>query len=236
MQKSRYVNSRVQRVAEVCFCALGLMNLAKYLSIEFDHILVIIYIKITDITNFQFNYANYILSNTIYLTFLILFTIILISKKTLINSFVIGKYNLLIPSFFLAACTLCITIIVNMISSFLFKINYANVIEPITISSCIFTVLFAGLEELIFRVWMFKKIRSENNAIFSIIIVSLVFSIMHISTPLGLWKPIAIFPISVAYTYFYEKYNSIYPSFISHATVNLLSVPLTQLIFKYFIL
>ncbi|WP_366094606.1 CPBP family intramembrane glutamic endopeptidase [Flavobacterium sp.] len=79
-------------------------------------------------------------------------------------------------------------------------------------------VLFVILEELTFREFFLREIRKTKSELFSIIIVSVFFSLSHLNTDSGL---LPVFIGSLIISRLYLKSNSILNAILLHFLINI---------------
>ncbi|MCF7908037.1 MAG: CPBP family intramembrane metalloprotease [Candidatus Omnitrophica bacterium] len=101
-----------------------------------------------------------------------------------------------------------------------------------SISLLVLQVIALGplAEELFFRGFIYKLVRSRFNFLGSAMVVSLFFSLLH-RTP---YSVLPIFILSMALCYLYEKSQNIYPCFLFHSIFNTVNLSFCLLMKEFF--
>lgn len=177
----------------------------SYLVIFVSYIVYIIFGG-NDAFLFVNNYATYILVvfNIIYIIYLWRRNIILCRKTKSIIPFVMLGIG------FASFC--------NMI---IFKINVNEVIEMNLLFLILSSVIVGPLaEEIIFRYILVEKIEKFNNRIFTILISSFIFSIMHT----GIINIIYTFILGIILNTIYLKNKNLLYPLIVHSSANFITL------------
>jgi membrane protease YdiL (CAAX protease family) len=113
-------------------------------------------------------------------------------------------------------------------------INEKEGVAEIAIPFILLAVLVPPLEELYYRGFIFPILRSRLSAVWAVIVVALWFGLLHVAQLWGEWLGIVIvILLGTIWTLQRHRYDSLYPSIISHWTYNI-SIVITQaLAFKF---
>ena len=188
----------------------SILPVIKYMVLSYLVIFIsfIIYnlIGFTDINKFLINYASYIL---------VIFNIIYIFYLIKNNKFLCRKTKPILPFILLGVglSTFC-----NMI---ILKIN-TNTVTEINLLFLILSSVVVGpiIEEIIFRHILVNKLIKFNNRIFTILISSLIFALMHNGI-------IYTFLLGIILTTIYLKNKNLLYPIIIHSSANLITLFLT---------
>jgi hypothetical protein len=95
--------------------------------------------------------------------------------------------------------------------------NVAGILSGAPLSFLVFTFLIAPInEEMLFRGFLVPRI--------GIVLSALVFAIPHLLSYSSISELVAAFAFGIAAGYVFKKTNSLYPSIIAHAIINLIAV------------
>ena len=191
----------------------AIIPVLKYMVLSYFVIFIsyIFYILMgyTDVKNFIINYATYILMgfNVMYIIYLLKRNRILCRKTKSIMPFILLGIG------FSSFCNMLI-----------FKVNTNEVVEFNLLFLILSSVIVGPfIEEIIFRYLLVKNLEKFNNKVFTILIASFVFGIIHT----GIFNIIYAFLLGVILNIIYLKNKNLLYPLLTHSSANLITLFLT---------